>query len=634
MIALPGEVACREVAPCASGTWGDIPVGSTTEHVDPTYTGMSDGSAQQPWTTIADAIAAAEPGAILALAAGTYAEDVVINKRVRLWGRCPSLVDISGASTGAAVFVGEGGSDAELRGLSISGAGSGLHLSDADSVNAEQLWVHDNPNRGVVLENSLLWMVGSLVERNSAAGIYGDNARVRFEESVMRDTLPDESGRFGFGIGVDADTVEAWISVVRSVIERNRTAAVQAAGAFVLVYATVVRDTLPDAMGAGGAGVVVRDPSGAQLGSLSVGQSLVERHRGAGVNVYGSSADIQSSVVRQTLADDQGLGGWGVAGQVEPTTGVGSKLRVTRSLVEDNLERGLFASGSSLAVAGVVVRGTLPNDSGLLGRGIDVEPSPDGLTPASFSASASVIEDNHGAGIVVSGGDALIDTTLVRGTQLDAGGEGGRGIAIQSRAGHTTTFDLFASLVEGNYEAAVSIVGADAVIREVEIRDTLPRADLRFGRGVNVQRDASLGAPASLTLLLALIEGSHEAGLAVSGAAAQIEKSIVRDSRASADGRFGDGVLVLANDAAATVTVVQSRIEASARAAISMFGAHVALGESRLVCQAFDLAGEPWNQAQSAFDDLDNNWCGCPTAQSACTLVSGGLEAPQALDPW
>ncbi len=93
-MAVPGEEACREVSPCGDGTWGDIPVESNTQYVDAAFNGPSTGGADAPWRTINEAISAAEPGAIVAVAAGTYAEEVYPWKAVRVWGRCASMVHV------------------------------------------------------------------------------------------------------------------------------------------------------------------------------------------------------------------------------------------------------------------------------------------------------------------------------------------------------------------------------------------------------------------------------------------------------------------------------------------------------------------------------------------------------------
>ncbi|MBW2459900.1 MAG: hypothetical protein JRI68_35750, partial [Deltaproteobacteria bacterium] len=78
-MAVPGDAECREVAPCGDGPWGAIPIEASTQHVDQSYAGgNSDGSAAMPWTTIAEGITAAAPGAIVAIASGSYVENLVV----------------------------------------------------------------------------------------------------------------------------------------------------------------------------------------------------------------------------------------------------------------------------------------------------------------------------------------------------------------------------------------------------------------------------------------------------------------------------------------------------------------------------------------------------------------------------
>ena len=615
-MAVPGDTACREVAPCAPGTWGDIPVDSTTQHVDPTYMGTSsDGSAQQPWTTIADAIAAAAPGAIVALAAGTYAEDVVIAKPVRLWGRCPALVQISGAGTGTAVTVNQDASAVELRKLSISGSGSGL-LAKRAEVLAEEIWVHDNPSGALVIEDyyAKLMLEDSLVEQNGEAGIYAYQSTVHVTNSVVRDTLSNSASTAAGGISANDSTL--W--VLGTVVERNQGTGVLVVDGSSYVIGAVVRDTLPDASDAYGWGVA------GERSGLHVWSSVVERNRGVGVRGQ-FLTELIGTVVRGTMADARGAGGWGVAGVPGPG-GEPGILLVSDSLVEDNREIGVFAAPLELRMTSTLVRGTQPNEAGNLGHGIVAEPYAN--EPCLAAVHVSVVEDNHDAGIFVSGGEASISSTVVRGTQLDAAGEAGRAIDVRAQAGIPGALTASASLVEQNHGIGVNLVGTDALLYKVEIRDTLPQTDGRSGRAVNVQHDAALGLPASLDLYSVLIESSGEIGVGVFGATAKIEKSIVRNTLASADGRFGDGVLVLANEAPAAATVLQSRIEASARAAVSAFGAQLSLGQSQLLCQALDVALEPWNQGPSVFEDLRGNWCGCPSAQHGCKPVSAGIEAP------
>src|SRR5262245_50775857 len=79
-MAVPVESACHSVMECGAGKWGDIPIDATTVYVDAFYPGLdSDGSSDKPFTTISDAVAAAASGALIAVAAGSYVEDVEVH---------------------------------------------------------------------------------------------------------------------------------------------------------------------------------------------------------------------------------------------------------------------------------------------------------------------------------------------------------------------------------------------------------------------------------------------------------------------------------------------------------------------------------------------------------------------------
>jgi hypothetical protein len=157
-MAVPGDTACREVAPCGSGTWGDIPVEANTQFVDKAYAGgNSDGTLAHPWTTIQQGINAAAKGAIVAVAAGSYAEDVLIKyKPVRLWGRCPAMVEVAGAGVAPGVIqvFKKAAGGAEVRGIAVTGANTGIAVVGASSVVIEQVWVHDTGNWGVYIGNN------------------------------------------------------------------------------------------------------------------------------------------------------------------------------------------------------------------------------------------------------------------------------------------------------------------------------------------------------------------------------------------------------------------------------------------------------------------------------------------------
>lgn len=69
---------------------------------------------------------------------------------------------------------------------------------------------------------------------------------------------------------------------------------------------------------------------------------------------------------------------------------------------------------------------------------------------------------------------------------------------------------------------------------------------------------------------------------------------MVRDSTANAQGKFGDGLVVVAELGPTEVNVTATRIEQSVLAALASWGADSAVGASVLRCQAFDLDSETY----------------------------------------
>jgi hypothetical protein len=123
-----------------------------------------------------------------------------------------------------------------------------------------------------------------------------------------------------------------------------------------------------------------------------------------------------------------------------------------------------------------------------------------------------------------------------------------------------------------------------------------------------------------------------EAGVFVAGpASAELEACVVRDTAPRADGFLGDGLVVWSYGGPASVSVNATRIEQSARAAVSSFGGAVALGSSLLVCQAFDVGAEPLDGQPSVLEDRGGVLCGCPEATERCLAKSYALEPPAAV---
>lgn len=588
-MAVPGDAACRAVMPCGSGKWGDLPVDGTTEHVDGSYTGASsDGSAAAPWTTVGAAVSAAAPGALVAVAEGSYLEAVTISgKPVRLWGVCPEKVEIVGPDTELDTLVVTGASGAEVGGLAITGlVAYGVFVSGSSDVVLDRLWVHDVAGRGIDLEDSLgttsVRVTDTLVEQCVDIGTYVAGAEVTVERSVVRGTLPSMSDqRFGRGLSVHPGPISGSAS------------------------------------------------------QSAVRSSLVEQNREVGVAIVGSEIDLEGSVVRGTLpqAADQRLGR-GIEVRRSETTGVASIALVRGSLIDRNHEAGAIFYASETTIEGTVVRGTLPQAAdGLFGAGVVVEGSATVEAPSTAVVRASLVEKNHDLGMFILGSDATVESTVVRGTLPQAFDQSfGSGIGIQSNPATTTpsTAVVRASVVADNHDHGMFIFGANVTVEGTIVsRTLLQTSDQRWGRGIGIQSNPETGAPSTVVLRASLVEQSHDVGVYVSGSEVSLLGVAVREVEVDGRGLFGDAVAVFRQSGPAHAVIESSLLTQARRAGVSNFGAVVNLEATVLRCHAFDLDGEIYLGNDYMFHDQGHNQCGCPSADASCTVASTGLMPPE-----
>jgi hypothetical protein len=495
-MAVPGETACRDVAPCGAGTWGTIPVDASTQFVDGSFAGTSDGSSKAPWKTIQQAIDAAAPNAVVAIAAGSYAEEVRVGtttgiggKPVRLWGVCPAKVEIVGGDAAlAAVTLEKGASKSEVHDVAVRGAGLGIIVSGATDVVLDRVWIHDAADYGFDAENTAgatsASLTRSLVERSSYTGVFVSGSNVIVEASVVRDTQPwAADDKHGYGINVVAGKGQRGNATIRgSIVEGSREVGVLVQGSDAILEATLVRDTRPQASDDTlGRGVEIEDDAGGRA-NVTLRASVVEGSHELGVFVAGSDATIETTVVRDT------------------------QPRVT----DQTLGRGIGALDGGGATATVTIR-------------------------------ASVIERSHDIGIGAAGSDVIVEATIVRDTAPRPDGLRGRGIELQVdlASGVASTLTLRSTLIASNREFGLvidSVLGV--VVDRVLVRDTQPRAsDGLFGDGISIVTDRG---PASVGITASRIEASARAGLSSFGGAVTLGSSTLECDAIALDGEtFG-----------------------------------------------------------------------------------------------
>ncbi|RLB49518.1 MAG: hypothetical protein DRI90_24460, partial [Deltaproteobacteria bacterium] len=380
-------------------------------------------------------------------------------------------------------------------------------------------------------------------------------------------------------------------------------------------------------------GINVQDTVGPT--GITISGTLIEQNHELGVFVSGSDASIEGTVVRATLpqAPDQTFS-QGIAIQTDSDTAKRASVMLRASLVEQNHQLGVLVSGSDATIEGTVVRTTLPRASDqTAGQGIAIQNTPYTAERASVTLRASLVEQNHQTGVLVVGSDATIEGAVVRATLPKAADQAfGRGIGIEldPDASERASVTLRASLVEQNHELGVFVLGSDVTIEGTVVRTTLPRvSDQTAGQGIAIQDHPQTAERASVTLRASLVEHNHELGIYLLGSDAIIEGTVVRTTLAQASNDlFGDGIVIVVPANPASALISSCLVESSARAGLAVFGATARLAATALECNVIDLDAESLNGVAGTFEDLGYNRCGCGSESAVCHAVSTGLEPP------
>jgi hypothetical protein len=479
LVALPGEEACREIAPCGDAPWGEAPLGPETTFVDGAFAGVPDGSSDAPWPTIQQGIDAAEDGGVVAIAAGTYTEDTeIVDKRITLWGRCPSMVALQTAGTkpGCLAVVYAGASGTVVRGLSIRGDAGGSAVSGAEDVLLRDMRFHD-------LQQTALF-------------------------------ASDELGTTALSL----DNVH---------FDHVREFGVQVRGVRLDIDGASFRDVEATAAGEYGRAINIEDrPSSGRRSEATIARVVVERATEVGIFVAGSDALIEHVLVRETRprASD-GSNGRGIGLEDNTDSGERAHAEVRASVLERNHDVGLFAAGADLLVDAVVVRDTLPRQvDSQSGRGIDLEAATDTGQRVFATITRSLIERSRELGVYVNGSEVTLESVLVRETlEQTSNLVAGRGLNVQdSAAGERSSLVMRWSLVDLSRDIGLFVANSDVLVESSLVRSTAPQpADGLYGDGVAVWAS---GAPASFTGVGLRVEGSGRAGVSSFGGGVALER--------------------------------------------------------------------------------------------------------------
>lgn len=512
-----GEVddggACVPEA-CGIGTWGTIE--GATVFVDLAAADGGDGSQDAPFRSIQEGADAAGDagGGVVAVAAGTYAENLVLegsHDGVEIAGRCAELVVVDGSGGGddqSSVELSSRSAEVVLRGLTVTGG----------------------PYVGVVAWAGTLRVSDAVITGNSFIGVaaVGDGANVELVGTTVSDTHMREDGIGGRGIHVqDGATLRAEECLVIG----NHEVGVLAAngGSLVELMDTTISDTQMVEDGTFGRGIHVEEGATIQAEACTV---TGNHDIGVFARNVGTTVELTQSTVSNTRMIEDGTGGRGIVVQD------GATLRADVCTVSGNHEVGVYAldAATTVELVGTSISDTQTMEDGTSGVGIYVGAG------AELRAEACTVSGNHEAGVAVLGEGARVElvATTVSDTQMFGGGEAGVGVGIGVGAGADLRAE--ACVVTGNTEVGVSAadMGTTVELVNTTVSDTRMLDNGTRGRGINVQDGATLLAEACL------VSENHEVGVYASGEDTTVElvDSTVSMTRPSQGSTMGSGIVV------------------------------------------------------------------------------------------
>ncbi|MBI2395727.1 MAG: DUF1565 domain-containing protein [Deltaproteobacteria bacterium] len=199
-----------------------------------------------------------------------------------------------------------------------------------------------------------------------------------------------------------------------------------------------------------------------------------------------------------------------------------ARLIVRDSLIESATGQGIFGAQGSGLVERSVIRGTRPLADGSRGQGAQWQWHARATGAQSLTVRRSVIEGNVDAGLSVVGADLLLEGSVIRATKLGKKAAG-HGVLVSFTGSVRPAAEIRDTFFADHVNGAVYVEDADATLERVVVRGTkaAPNGD---GDGIQVLSGARLEA----TDLV--VEDTARTAIFAAAASLRLTRAIVRDS--------------------------------------------------------------------------------------------------------
>ncbi len=463
-LAIPGDVACRAVDDCTG-----VPPADAI-FVDASATGGGDGSPARPFGTIAAALAAAnthEGTPTIAIAKGSYNEQLIAQHAVRIVGACASSTEIV-APDAPGSFAFASAFPFELKGIAVRGGdaagivlvGNDVSGAPAESVAVvERVWVRGTKGPAIGAQTTArplrMTIRDSLIENVNDTGVAFVGAEGMVERTVIRRVSPArELPAYGLYLG----GARPKLTIKSSVIESTEHGIGVLSGE-ARVEGTLLRELRPD----GGRQSSVGISADGASSRLHVSGSVIERVSLAGVLLLRGAAVIE----RTTLTEVFPGGDLGVGEGVH--VGHSGALVMRRSLVHSTVAQGVFLGDGEATLEKVIVRDTQPRVVEKdFGAGIAAQPD---KATSHLTLREVMVRTTRVAGVQINGATLDIESAFindVRAQQMD--GLFGDALALQSSIRRSNgellvgTANVTGLVVRNAKRAGIGVFGAELTL--------------------------------------------------------------------------------------------------------------------------------------------------------------------------
>ncbi|MDP6934599.1 MAG: right-handed parallel beta-helix repeat-containing protein, partial [Myxococcota bacterium] len=398
---LDGETCVPEA--CGTGTWGNLETDPDTVYVDASAEAGGDGSEDRPFTVIQEGLDAQDDKAMVAVAAGTYVENLLLGRDqsgVHLAGRCRALVSLDGSQGsaeddegGAGLYL-DGGltSSWAVSGLTVTGAARAGLYQLGGRVTVEEVDFTQNGRFGLLLLSGQAEVRAARVHDNQRGGVGAAGHTVTLDQVEVLRSRAEAGGQWGRGIEVTTGSV---LTVTDSTVANNEDVGIY----LVESEATLVDSELHDNANVG----LFGSESTVQMQGCRV---FDEEDRGSSWN---RGINVQDSTLVATDSTLESVNGGALSSYDSSVTLEGFDV------LDARYGAGIYFDGfGQLSATGCLVQG---ND----GAGLTLRESQAVLTGCLF-------QENREAGLTITGGQATLDACEIGDTRPGDSGQGGFGI--------------------------------------------------------------------------------------------------------------------------------------------------------------------------------------------------------------